>query len=215
MNHLVYHSSEVAFFKADLNIVVERFVEWQKGIFHKHGWLIDIERRVDGVDGLAQALMPIVNAPITRHLFLTTKSGWVGYFDNGPNGTDSSGVVSVLSESLRIEAVRLVLSEEIPTAPNCPEFFRGTVAHRALIFSHHCSARESDLTMFSVNDGGRWKHDSYGINLDLLSFDTSVTREHPLNVERLVEICSLFGLHPLSRDWYGNDAVLVSKTRPN
>jgi hypothetical protein len=202
----------VAFFKASLPGLVERFISWQSNIFQKLDWKILEATHFGEIDGLTELLIPRVRAPITKHLFFSTKSEWIGYLDNGPNGTDSSGIVSVLSEAMQIEAVRIVLSDRIPDA-DCPRYLAGPNSFKALIFSHHTSARESDMTVFSANDGGRWKHASYGGLRQSFEIDARVDKDHPMSVGRVADVCASFGLHPLIRSWYGDEAVLVTKSR--
>lgn len=211
-NPMAYYSTEVGFFRADLAELVDAYLRWVEPIYTPLGWHIE-QTAVEGhIDDLAGRLAPTAPPPITKDLFVTCGNGWVCYLNNAPRGTDCSGKVSVLSDRLRCETVRLVIATRIPES-GCPSFLTGPIGFKAVILSHHSASDEADLDLYSANDGGRWVHGSFGPLRDAIGVDTTVSRAHPFTLDRLLGVCALFGLHPVDSSWYGRKGVFLQKHR--
>src|SRR4051794_21276704 len=103
---------EIGFVEADAAEAVERFAAWWKAPV----WFLRRSVRVRRVEGdlrtLLCALDPLVDIETSRFLFVPTRSGWTAFFDNTEQGTESSGVMSVLAEDLRCRGVRARLTPE-------------------------------------------------------------------------------------------------------
>ena len=207
-----YHSSEIGFFRSDVATLLDTFVPWTERIYSPLGWRIRQTALEGHIDDMARRLSPVAPPHITRDLFVPCGNGWVCYLNNSFRGTDAAGKVSVLSDWVGCEAVRLVIATGIPQ-PECPAFLSGPVGYKALILSHHSSSRDADMDLYSANDGGRWVHGSQGPLRDVLGIDTTVSRAHPLTLERLLGLCAAFNLNPVDSSWYGTKGVLVSKER--
>lgn len=209
-----YRTSEIGLLRGDFEEILNCFVDWQANNFSKFGWHLTRRDFHSDLHESQQMLLPRVSAPITRHLFVQTKTNWVAYFDNWRNGTDAAPVAAVLSERLKIETIRLVSTDEQGAEASTPIFLSTKAAYPAQIFEYYNCGRPSSRILFSANDGGKWKHFSNGL-LDVSKEDIvgAVDKNHPITRNRLKLIIGMFDAYPFSSDWYRPDCSLIEKTQ--
>lgn len=141
--------------KAPGNIVVENFLNWQKEVLRQYGFELRLEVRHDDLGGALQALLPRTAPVTTKYLFWPLNEHWTMYFDNGVNGTNA-GPPKVLSSRLGVDAMRVVMADDILDASNGQ-----TMQYHASILEYYRQGVEK-RHIFAANDGGKWKFGQAG-----------------------------------------------------
>lgn len=141
--------------KAPGNVVVESFLAWQKEVLRQYGFELRLEMRQDDLGGALQALLPRTAPITTKYLFWPLNEHWTMYVDNGVNGTNA-GPPQVLSSKLGVEAIRVVMADDILDAPN-----GHTMHYGASILEYYQEGVER-RHIFVANDGGKWKFGQAG-----------------------------------------------------
>lgn len=208
-----YSTAEVGFLRCDLDTAVNAFLGWQEGIFQPLGWTVSSEAGDLPASEATTKLLPRATAPITRHLFVETGSDWIAYFDNGPNGTDAGSAVPFLSNKLAVVGVRIVSTDRPHAGGAKPSWLSQTSEYPACIFEFFDSSNAASRVMFSANDGGKWKHMSYGQPLRGIEQELAlVDKEHPFSDERLRSVLHALGIDAYTKSWYKNRWNLIVKS---
>jgi hypothetical protein len=207
-----YTTSEIGFIRCDKQALVDEFLDWQSKIFLPLGWNLHVAGGVGFDEGFTE-ISTQATAPITKHLFMEAGHGWAAYFDNGPHGTDAAAVLPQLALRTKSVAVRFVCAEKLPDE-RWPSFLKGSSRCPARIFEYFNESDDAGRVIFSVNDGGRWKHSQYG---DPLSDEGKligiVDKGNPFTSEKLERLLSSLGILAFDEGWYGDAWALVSKER--
>jgi hypothetical protein len=145
-------TKEFGLIRAPLDQVVPAFVDW----IRRHTLASTHTRQLTGdVKAAILALLPITTPVSTRHLWLSSRSDWSVYMDNGRLGTNASNVAPVLSSLCRTTAVRAHASEQ-ERGPD-----GRIMRYGGAIFEMYDLGKPT-RTIFSVNDGGRWRFGESG-----------------------------------------------------
>ena len=213
-------TSEVGFIECNVNTAVKAFVNWQREVQIRNHVDINIhEVRGEFADKI-KALLPLTSIEARRYLFLPTKSAWTAFFDNGWHGTDVFSVVSHLAMIIKCRGIRAV---SIPhTKRKLPEGDLGR--YGATIFELYegskdkCNFLNIRRSVCSADDGGRWRFDVGG---DQLDFEQSEKYTAPRVQDRftrdmLDEYLKYYGISLFDTSFYDSDtsAFLASKNGP-
>ncbi len=91
-----------------------------------------------------------------RVLFWPVDQHWTIYFDNSGLGTDADAVMPVLSQRLAVDAVRVVMSQDLRDSST------GQIqSYPATIFEYYRAGLEQ-RHVYAANDGGKWRFGAAG-----------------------------------------------------
>lgn len=148
-------SSSFGLVQAPSDLVAESFFIWQQEILRQWGFELKLQVREGKLDDALNALCPRTAPIVTKYLFWPVNENWTLYFDNGVNGTDA-GPPSVLSSRLGVDAMRVVIADEILN-PSSGQIMQ----YRATILEYYSRGVEQ-RHIFVANDGGKWKFGESG-----------------------------------------------------
>ncbi|MEX0139513.1 hypothetical protein MRBLMS1_000267 [Massilia sp. LMS1-1-1.1] len=148
-------SSSFGLVQSSAKVVAESFLAWQQEILRQWGFELKLGVRQGKLSDALNALYPLTAPIVTKYLFWPLNENWTLYFDNGVNGTDA-GPPSVLSSRLGVDAMRVVMADEIvnPSSGQVTQY-------RATILEYFSKGVEQ-RHVFVANDGGKWKFGESG-----------------------------------------------------
>jgi hypothetical protein len=152
-------TKEIGYLECDLPFVCSAYESWETSILGPLGMNVELENVKVDFKSILRRLFPLTSPIRTRLAFVPTKSSWTAYFDNGPLGTDASGIISVLARKLNCRGVRAVFVPN--TMPNNPtKETRGR--YGATTLEVYGPGQTPIRTIYAVNDGGKWRFAANG-----------------------------------------------------
>ena len=145
-----------------------------------------------------------LSGPMTRALWVETKSEWTAYFDNSINGSDPYGKIGHLSRLLSCRGVTISCFPDI--AAQCSGQTRFDLWGQAPVDAFNCTR-----SIAATRDGDRWSWDIEGKRLP---FEKIETYSHKRIKDRFpsdlaIEYCLAVGINPFDENFYGRSGVLV------
>jgi hypothetical protein len=133
------------------------FQTWQQPILVPHGLSFSKPEPQSGLlDDALRQLLPLTMPGMLRVLFWPVDRDWTVYFDNSGIGTEAATVMPVLSERLKVDAIRVGMSDEVRDSST------GQIVRYAATIFEYYSLGAARRVVFAANDGGRWKFDATG-----------------------------------------------------
>jgi len=198
-----------------LNQVVDEFIEWQQPILQPLNSRLEIGDIVGGVDVAFRSLLPLTSPIATRFLFMTSKSGWTVFFDNGWRGTDAAGPMAVLAGRCRRSALRVVAQRHTMRSIVLLEsrgYFGASILE---VYNEDGTTRR---TIFAANDGGKWKFGQSGEPFDFedISAYSRKSLKERFTIDMLGSYLRSLGVDAFDKNWFLCDetspAILISRT---
>jgi hypothetical protein len=153
-------TKEIGFLECDIKSVCAAYQLWETEILRQYKMRIELENVEGNLESVLRNLLPLTTPIRTRLAFVPTQSAWTAYFDNGPRGTDATGVVKVLAEKLNCRGIRTVLvPNTMPSKPS--KEARGR--YGATMLEVYGPDRKPIRIIYAANDGGRWVFGESGV----------------------------------------------------
>lgn len=197
-NRFVPTTFIIGFLERDLAGVVSADTAWRHGIGrYSH------RAAEGGLSAMLRELAPL-SGPLTRQLWVQTRSAWTAYFDNFIDGGDPFGPISYLSRQLGCRG--LIIS----CCPNIPGVAYGQTRFD-LYGQEPVDAFNYSRVISATNDGGRWSWDLVGQPLPFEQTEAYSRKriKDRFSPELAVRYCSAFGVNPYAEDFYGQSGCLV------
>ena len=213
-------TSEIGFLKCEAQTASDAFQEWHRPIQSGRGVRLVRQEVVGDFQTKIASLLPLTSVEARRYLFSPTKSDWTVYLDNGWRGTDVYAVVSYLSTTIRCEGIRAVCVPD--TRRKGPTGMLGrygaTMLEVYAADSSGCSFLNTRRSISASNDGGRWRFDAAGEQLDFEQterYDARKIRDR-FTPAMLQEYVGAFGIQLFSPEFYNvaEAGYLISKEGP-
>ena len=102
-------NSRFAFIDADINSIVNEFIEWQKPIVANAGNDLVVSDVNLDLESCLRSLCPLTVGEIRKYLFIPTKNNWVMFLDNSHLGTDRTAP-EVMCEFLKTKMIYVTIS---------------------------------------------------------------------------------------------------------
>jgi hypothetical protein len=151
-------TKEVGFLECDIETTAAAYHSWTTEFLHPFKMRNEANDIKGNLETVLHNLLPRTTPTPCRFAFVPTKSNWTAYFDNSRLGTDSSGVIHVLTEKLNCRGIRAVYV--LNTLPRKPS--RETQgSFGAVIFEVYQNGK-AVRTLYAANDGGKWKFGQSG-----------------------------------------------------
>lgn len=205
-------TSTMAFLELGVDEAVRAFVERQVQV---ESWRrVTLGSRPIVAQSLEEALtelLPLTNVECKRYLFVPTKSRWTAFFENDVNGTDAFSTIGYLVGRTGARGLRLT------TVPHTLRSDGGR--HGAAIFELYAAGEELNVqrVVSASNDGGRWRFDEAGEELDfeeVESYRQERKIRNKLTAEMLQRYAKHLGLEPFDDRFFlpeGEAAILIEK----
>ena len=189
---------KIGFLERDLDTVISVDTAWRRGIGQYSHRVLGGE-----LSTMLSELEPL-SGPLTRLLWVRTKSAWTAYFDNFINGSDPFGPIGYLSQQLGCRG--LIIS-------CCPDIKEQSYGQTRFDVYGQAPTLEFNCTrvIAATNDGGRWSWDTIG---QPLAFEETEAYSRKRIKDRLtpklaIQYCSACGVNPYAEDFYGQSGCLV------
>jgi hypothetical protein len=151
-------TKEIGFLECDIDLVAAAYHSWTTEVLHPLEMSVEANSISGNLGTVLHHLIPRTTPTPCRFVFVPTKSNWTAYFDNSRLGTDSSGVINVLTEKLNCRGIRAV--HVLNTLPRKPlKETRGRFG--ATIFEVYANGKAVRI-LYAANDGGKWKFGQSG-----------------------------------------------------
>ena len=112
-------TKEIGFLECDVKSVCTAYELWETEILRPHEMRVELENVEGNFESILRKLLPLTTPIRTRLAFVPTQSAWTAYFDNGPRGTDATGIISVLAKKLNCRGIRTVFVQNtMPSRPS-------------------------------------------------------------------------------------------------
>ncbi|MCE9527553.1 MAG: hypothetical protein K8R36_16045 [Planctomycetales bacterium] len=212
-------TSEIEFLECDAKTAADAFQEWQRPIQSGRGVRINRQELNGCFPTKIECLLPLTSVERRRFLFMPTKSNWTACLDNGWRGNDVSAV-SHLSRAMRCRAIRADCVPHTMRKTPTGEIGRygATIFELYAADSSGGSFLSVQRSIFSANDGGRWKFGANEQPLDFEQLERYTARQirDRFTSEMLDEYLRHFGIQFFSPDFYElpQPAYLISKEGP-
>lgn len=192
-------SSSFGLVHGPAKVVAESFLAWQQEILRQWGFELELGVRQGKLSDAQNALFPLTAPIVTKYLFWPLNENWTLYFDNGVNGTDA-GPPSVLSSRLGVDAMRVVMADEIfnPSSEQVTQY-------RATILEYFSKGVEQ-RHVFVANDGGKWK---FGESGTPFPFENTAAYKVRSISDRFTNVMLLGYLKELGVDLSNNHAAAI------
>jgi hypothetical protein len=186
----------IGFLEANFSAVVQADGQWRKSI----GTYLGQNQRGE-LASLLDALLPLTG-PLLRYVWISTRSGWTGYFDNSINGS-SFGPISYLAGVLKCRGLTVGYRPQTKTAEGGASFS---------LFGPERTDWLNDIRSISaINDGGRWRWDANGIVQpfeETECYHAKRIRDR-LTLDMIERYCAALGAQPFDESFYGKAGYLV------
>ena len=155
-NRLAPLTSRIGFLEGDVELITQTFVRWQQPIQSGRGVSLSVRPVSAKLDALLCSLLPLTSVERRRFLFVSTRSPWVAYFDNGHKGADTFSCISFLAKQLNCRGLG------IAAVPNtiAGESKNAKGRYGAVILEAY-GGKATDFLNYVrsvsvANDGGKW-----------------------------------------------------------
>jgi hypothetical protein len=190
----------IGMIKATPDDAVKAFLAWQQPIGEQYGFHLTNEPLRGPIQRALECMLPLVAPVRTKHLFITTRSDWSAFFDNGATGTDAASTMAVLARRIGAPAIRATCApQSLPARPkrDSSGLWGANIVE---VFDERGATRRS---IFCANDGGKWKFGQTGVPLP---FESVEKYEAKLIRDRFGEADLRSFLNHISIDAFENDA---------
>jgi len=212
-------TSSIALLNTDIELVVERFVEWMQAIELKYGRKVEVRSRsFSGLlpDALTQ-LLPLTSVEIRRHLFVSTSANWTAYFNNAWRGTDTGSYMHYMPQVLQCKGVQLTAIPD--TIQDYGNTFNARWGATILGFHSHQSTGllNLDRLIQLIHEPSGWNFRQLGIPYkfeNLQAYERRIIQSR-FTLEMLRSYLLELGLTPFQEEFYtisdDQPALLVEK----
>ena len=204
-------TTEVGFFEAEYDFVVNGFIEWQRKIIR--GWdeqIIISSKNVQGTfPKTLNELLPLTTLDARRYLLIQTNSDWVAFFENGYPYPDIDSAVGYLSEKLKCRSLRVGWS------PNQYDKNSGKGTLGATIFTLYgpekIDADNCIRSIQSINEGSSWQFYQTGepLSFEDVTLYKKRKKSERFNREVLDTYLKSLGLDFFNEEYYKTDKVTL------
>jgi hypothetical protein len=208
-------TSEMGFLEARAEYTARTHAAWQQGLLAPDGVTVEVRPVTGSLEQVLSSLLPLTDSEVQRHLFIPTRSTWTAYLENGHRGTDATGVMRYMAQTLGCRGLRVVA---------VPHTLRKDKGRYGAVMLSVCGPHQTDWLNYlrivsASNDGGRWVFDQFGEPFPFEKLERYQERRvrDRFTFEMLKEYLRQLGMHPFEEDFYlpeGAPAWLVEKTGP-
>ena len=194
-------TTKIAYIKADINLIIKEFVNWQTPLISEFNNTFSILKIKDDFKKTLLHLCPLTTAERRRYLFLPTQSEWVAFFDNGHTGTDRT-VPEVISKNLKAECV--YISYDSTTEETLFDYYKEIDNNEVDLFR----------SIAIIKEGG-WKFYQYGNPLSFEKQENYKIRQikSRFNLKILSEYLKKLNINAFDESYYNTstEAILLDK----
>jgi hypothetical protein len=206
-------TSEMGFLETDAEHAARAFAAWQAGLLAPRGIAVEVRSVSGTLEQALSALLPLTSPETRRDLFMSTRSSWTAYVENGWGGTDAASAMGYMARTLGCRGMRVV------AVPHTLRKDKGR--YGAVMFELYGPRQTHWLnhvrTIYASNDGGRWVFGQSGEPFPFEKLERYQARKvrDRFTFDMLEEYLHHLGLSPFQEDFYlpeGAPAWLVEKT---
>jgi hypothetical protein len=205
----------MGFLETDAEHAARAFAAWQTGLLAPRGIAVEVRPVSGTLEQALSALLPLTSPETRRDLFISTRSPWTAYVENGWGGTDAASVMRYMAQTLGCRGLRVV------AVPNTYRKGKGRYGAVMLeVYGPHRTAWLNYVRAVSAsNDGGHWAFDQFGEPFAFEKREQYQARRvrDRFTFDMLKEYLRHLGLSPFEEDFYlpaGAPAWLVEKLGP-
>jgi hypothetical protein len=190
----------IGFLEADFPQVVEADRRWRESLGGYVGRPISGE-----LPTLLDALLPLTG-PQLRYVWVRTRGGWTGYFDNSVNGSDPFPPISYLAQQMKCHGVTIVCQAGTSK--------RGAATGFSLYGPEQTEWLNLVRSLDAVEDDGRWPWHASGTVQsfeEVEQYRQARVRDR-LTPEMLARYCDALGIRPFDELFYGAEGYLIENT---
>jgi len=207
-------TKEIGFLECDLKSVATAYHLWMTEALRPYEMRIELDNIEGDLEIVLRNLLPLTTPIPCRFAFVPTQGAWTAYFDNGAQGTDSTGIVSVLSKKLNCSGLRVVfVSDTMLSRPSAETKGR----FGATILEAYGSDGNSTRSIFAANDGGKWQFGQMGAAFpfeEMTKYDSKKIKDR-FTGEMLESYLKNFGIAAFDEKFYApkhsKPAILARK----
>lgn len=202
-NKLSPITSKVAFIQEDINVIVEKFLEWQNPLISKHHNSFKKAITTTNLETSLMELCPLTTPERRKYLLIPAQNQWVAFFDNGHTGTDRTAP-EVLGDKLDAKTVYITFDHN--SEETTFEYYSNVNNNFDLVRS-----------IATINEG-KWSFHQYGSPLSFEKTENYKARKikSRFNLNLLIEYLEKLGIYAFNEDFYlcQEGAVLLEKKGP-